>query len=145
MSTLDNFELQLSDRLLETGPDALQSNVDDTIQNSDVFLTNSNVDEARSDDQSRGNINSIETMDTIMEIYGGNTSSEGTSSGSGSGSQKGVSSRHKKWASYRQGKKGKNSLYSQKGCCISETSPFVINASCDNLEEVNFIAMRIEL
>ena len=141
MSTLDNFELQLSDRLLERGPDALQSNVDDTIQSSDVFLANSNMDEARSDDQSRGNINSIETMETIMEIYGGNTSSEGASSGSGSGSQKGVNSRHKKWASYRQGTKGKNSLYSQKGCCISEKSPFVINASCDNLDEVSCMAI----
>ena len=141
MSTLDNFEVQLSDRLLERGPEALQSNVDDSFQSSDVFLTNSNMEKARSDDRSRGNINSIETMETTMEIYGGNTSSEGTSSGSGSGSQKGVHSCHKKWASYRQGKKGKNSSYNKKGCYISETSPFVINASCDNLDEVNFMAI----
>ena len=89
----------------------------------------------RSDQQSTG-IRSIETLDTIMESDGTNTSTEGSSSGSGSGSHRGGLSRNKKCAGCK-GKRGKTSNFIHQHNCTSKTSPFVINASCEEIDSVS--------
>ena len=95
----------------------------------------SRPESVRSDQQSTG-VRSIETLDTIMESDGGNTSTEGSSSGSGSGSHRGGLSRNKKCACCK-GKRGKNSNFIHQHDCISKTSPFVINASCEDIDSVS--------
>ena len=107
------------------------------VQSRDSLITKSRArpDSVRSDQQSTG-VRSIETLDTIMESDGANTSAEGSSSGSGSGSHRGGFSRSKKCGCYK-GKKGKTSQIIHKHNCVSKTSPFVINASCENLNSVS--------
>ena len=107
------------------------------VQSRDSLLTKTKtrLDSGRSDQQSTG-VRSIETLDTIMESDGGNTSTEASSSGSGSGSHKVGLSRHKKCGCCK-GKKGKNSHLLHQHNCVSKTSPFVINASCEDLDSVS--------
>ena len=111
------------------------------VQSHDSHITKNRTrpDSVRSDQQSTG-VRSIETLDTIMESDGTNTSAEGSSSGSGSGSHRGGFSRSKKCGCYK-GKKGKNSHIIHMHNCVSKTSPFVINASCENLD---YVSKRID-
>ena len=111
------------------------------VQSRDSLITRNRTrpDSERSDQQSTG-VRSIETLDTIMESDGTNTSAEGSSSGSGSGSHRGGFSRSKKCGCYK-GKKGKNSHIIHMHNCVSKTSPFVINASCENLD---YVSKRID-
>ena len=97
----------------------------------DSLLTPTRSDSVRTDQQSTG-VRSIETLDTIVESDAVNTSVKG--SYSGSGSHKGTL-RNKKYGC-NGGKRGRFHIHDQ-SICHSSTSPFAINASCDDLDLVS--------
>ena len=107
----------------------------DFMNSGDSLLPNSRTrsDSVRADQQSTG-VRSIQTLDTIIESDAVNISVEG--SNSGSGSHKGTL-RNKKFGG-NGGKLSRFDIHDQ-STYVSSTSPFAINASCDDPNLVNEI------